>query len=537
MFWKKILFILIIILLSLPAIQKTGWLFNENKLDGDFVLTEKPKLDFKTLYSGAFQNNFNKYIEDHIGFRNILIRLKNTIEFYAFNKSIAEGVIVGKNNILFEHDYIRAYHGEDFIGKISISRKLRRLKFLQKYLKETQNIDIILCLEPSKIRFMPEFLPDKYRRKDSVHTNYDYLVKVADSLNLNYIDINKYFIQLKGKSEYPLFPKYGTHWSNYGSSIGADTIFNTFEKLAGYNLRNFKVNKYKVSKTPKHPDYDIGKACNLLWMLPAEELAIPELSYQQFDKTGNLLVVGDSFYWTIFNSGTPDSLFSGQDFWYYNKSVYPDFYTKKTKTNSLNLKTEVEKRSAILITITERFLRNFAWKFIDNLYTLYAPEMSYEKIIKKENDIRDYDKWFNKIIMQSKSRNTSIQNMVNINAKYFVLTANKKDYINIYGPKHYIEKITNNKKLHKAIVKRAKKINVPLNELIRKDAWSMLKKDYPEIEKEWREREKIRFKINTDLALQSEIQRLKDYYYLNNEEAIDVLIDQKTSLNNISQRN
>ena len=114
---KGILFLIILLLLVLPGIQYFTNLFKIGELDGDFILNEKPVFEDSCWFDGSFQSKYNDYIEDHIGFRNFFVRLNNAFDFYINKKSNAEGVIVGKENYLFEYDYIRAYKGDDFIGK------------------------------------------------------------------------------------------------------------------------------------------------------------------------------------------------------------------------------------------------------------------------------------------------------------------------------------------------------------------------------------------------------------------------------------
>ena len=94
-----------------PAIQKKYAIFQVKKLDGDFVLTEKPVFSWTDWFDGRFQMTYDKYLEDHIGFRDFLVRLTNQIDYSLYRIPHAEGVIVGKDDQLIEYDYIRAYTG------------------------------------------------------------------------------------------------------------------------------------------------------------------------------------------------------------------------------------------------------------------------------------------------------------------------------------------------------------------------------------------------------------------------------------------
>ena len=185
---EKILVIIILIVLVFPAIQKEFTVFQVKKLDGDFVLAEKPVFSMTEWYEGSFQASYDKYLEDHIGFRDFLVRLTNQFDYSLFRIPHAEGVVVGKNDQLFEYDYIRAYVGEDYIGEENIDRKIRKLKFVQEYLKEEKNIDLILVFEPGKASFYPENIPDRYLDNIAANTNFNSFQKKAIEHEVKFID-------------------------------------------------------------------------------------------------------------------------------------------------------------------------------------------------------------------------------------------------------------------------------------------------------------------------------------------------------------
>ncbi len=83
-------------LLVIPAIQKEKPFISLKKLEGDFVPSPQPNFTIDSWMSGEFQEKYNKYLEENIGFRNFLVRLINQIDFSLFRTTHAEGVIVGK---------------------------------------------------------------------------------------------------------------------------------------------------------------------------------------------------------------------------------------------------------------------------------------------------------------------------------------------------------------------------------------------------------------------------------------------------------
>jgi len=48
--------------------------------------------------------------------------------------------------------------------------------------------------------------------------------KAFSKNQINFIDLNKWFVANKDKFPHPIYPKYGTHWNHYGMSAGLDSI-------------------------------------------------------------------------------------------------------------------------------------------------------------------------------------------------------------------------------------------------------------------------------------------------------------------------
>ena len=225
---RGILFLLILILLILPLIQSKFNIVKLEKLKGWVNEPEAVRFSIKKWFSGEYQVKQEEYLNEMFGFRSSFVRINNQIAFNLFNKAKANGVIIGKNNYLFEENYIKAYYGTDFIGIDSINKRMQRVKFVQDTLAKL-NKTLVLIYAAGKGSFYPEYFPDEYK-KEKTKTNYEYHIKFSKALGLNFIDFNKYFLENKSKSKYPLYPQYGIHWSNYGTALAADSILRYVEK-------------------------------------------------------------------------------------------------------------------------------------------------------------------------------------------------------------------------------------------------------------------------------------------------------------------
>lgn len=368
---RKILFLIILALLVIPYLQYKYNLIDIEPLKGAIVPTTEASLNTSTWFSGAYQPQQEKYINESFGFRNSFIRINNQISFSLFKKAEANGVVVGKENYLYEYGYIDAYYGTDFIGTDSIVSRMNKLKYIQDTLSKL-NKSIVLVFAAGKGTFYPEYFPNKLKTKQGI-TNYETYVQQARKLRINYIDFNSYFVSQKHTSKYPLYPQYGIHWSNYGICLAADSIVKYIEKIRHIDMPNFYWNKVE-NDNPKEGDYDIADALNIMVKLHSFKMAYPQIEFENDSgKTKpSVLVIADSFYWGMFGKGIITRSFSENHFWFYNKEVYPSSDGVSLTTDQLNLKDEIAKHDVIIIMCTEAKLPKLGWGFIENTYDYFG---------------------------------------------------------------------------------------------------------------------------------------------------------------------
>lgn len=368
---RKFLLLGVLGLLFIPLIQHKFEVVKLKPLNGSIVVPQKTYFKVKDWLSGDYQKNTEKFLNETFGFRNTFIRLNNQMAFCLFKKAKANGVVIGKENYLYEENYIKAYTGTDFIGEDSIADRMRKIKFIQDTLK-SMNKSIFIVFAAGKASFYPEYIPDKYLPKKGP-TNYDTYLKYARKLKINHIDFNKYFVDHKHDSKYLLYPKYGIHWSYYGMSLAADSIIHYVEKLRNYEMNHMECKGYTMDQA-KATDYDIGDGMNLLFKLDGPIMAYPELHFgdDSLKSKPSFLVISDSFYWEMYNYGI-SSVFSNSNFWYYNKQIYPDSFEKEKLTSQVDLKEEIKNHDVIMIMATEATLPKLGWDFVENVYKLYHP--------------------------------------------------------------------------------------------------------------------------------------------------------------------
>lgn len=358
------------LLLAIPMLYMVSPFHEINPLKGAVVNTEKPSFSLTSWLEGEFQEKFENYFKDHVGFRSLLVRINNQIKFTAYKKTTARGVLVGKENYLYELNYINSYQGKDFIGKKEIYDKVKDIKKIQDKLKE-HNKTLLVCLAPGKGFFYPEYFPENntiQMSKTSLDsTNYKQYVEALNRLNVSHIDFNRWFLEMKDTEGCLLYPKHGIHWSFYGMLLAADSISNYIEEKRNIQMPEIRIDEMQFSTKPKYTDYDIGDGMNLLFTLKSESLCYPTYTIVSDSNTvqPKTLVVSDSFYWSMFNIGLGRRLFSLGGFWFYNQQIYPDSYDSPIQVKDIDFTQKVMDNEVIILMATDPNLPDFGWGFIE----------------------------------------------------------------------------------------------------------------------------------------------------------------------------
>ncbi len=430
--FKKILFGFFIGILFVPFLQQNFKLIDVRKLDGAFHAHGNPKFFVKELLSGDFQKSYEAFINDNFGFRNVFVRLHNQIEYSAFGKSTAEDVVVGKDGYLYEEKYITALQGKDFIGEEKINSIISKVKFLQDTLQKL-NINLIPVFAPSKARFFPEYIPDRYKIDKNAQTNYDYFIKACKQKNVEFIDFNDYFIKSKDTAKYPLYPQCGTHWSVYSFVNAADSLKRYIEKKRNIELNKIVYTGLEISDSLHDPDCDMGKALNLFSPPEHYPMAYQKYYFEKNPKKARpkVLTIADSYYYGIFMTRIPKFIFSYGGFWYYYKHVFPKVNGETRDIKDIDVYSEILNQDVIFIMNTECNLNYFSSGFVNDAYVMFNKGMGCYKQVKDsldfekaviimEKNIKGQKEWFEKIKKQAKKLNRPVDEMLRENAEYML---------------------------------------------------------------------------------------------------------------------
>ncbi|MBE0648600.1 MAG: hypothetical protein IH596_12560 [Bacteroidales bacterium] len=470
----------ILVVISLPFFQKELAVVREPSLYGYFRNARMPGLDSLTWnhwFNESFQSQAEQAIEDQVGFRKSLIRIYNEQDYCLFGVANADGFIRGKKGYLYEEEYILEYTGRYFIGKRTIEKKLRKLKAVQEKLRN-QGTELIMIIEPGKASFYPEYIPDHYLVRGRTLSNYDYMVQKCTDMQIPFLDLNSYFMEMKESSPYPLFPKYGMHWSIFGATLAVDTLNKYISKQASVHVPAFEVTEVTITDKMRSTDNDIEKTLNLIADLPETELAYPEIRFgsDTVDKELKMLVIGDSYYNSI-KEMFSENCYLRDDFWYYNRKVYPFIHVDGHDVVHDDLRDRIQGYNVILLLSSEINLHCFFWNAVDQLYAELFPANPDSWFSTYENGIRNDRGWFRFAVKQAKENFTTLERMIAREAAYQVYQnfntldpASKEDSI-VY----YMQAIRSSPNWLADTWKKSKMANISLEEMMRIEAEYMYK--------------------------------------------------------------
>lgn len=386
--------ILALIAIALPLLVSFVKSDNKPNLVGLVISDEKPKFSWADWFNGSYQEEMEDYNNDHWAFKEKMVRLNNQFYYTVFNQIRVNNFVIGKEDYVFSENYIFSAFGDDVMEEKKVSSLLEKAKVVQDTLKK-KGIDLLLVFAPGKGAGCKEYVEDKYVHEVK-NTNHNLFASNSKRLGLNYLDLYDYFGKLKEKSPYPLFPKFGHHWSYYGECLAVDTIIKHIEKLHLCDLPAMVWDTIEVVDTARSRDADVLKSMNLFSNPPQNmKLAYPMIQFENdsLKNTTKVLTVSDSYWYGPVYMGVAQNCFAKGEFWYYYNRVVPMRSAgEKTEVWQLDLKTEIESNQVIMLLYSDGNLSSFGSNFIEDAYELYTSPKTFYDRREKNKLIQTYAK-------------------------------------------------------------------------------------------------------------------------------------------------
>lgn len=415
---KFLLFVAIAFPASLAFIQAVKP-YNPHSLYGFFDTGKPPVFRLDSFAKGTYQEKRITWQNTQFGYRNYFVRLYNQVDYSLFGIAHAERIVVGKKNCLFAMNYVNAYLGRGFKGKRYIDAKVRQMKILQDALWKEHRIYLYPVFAADKGSFYAEYLPERLLRTPKTLSNYEYTVEQCAKQGVRFFDGNRYLLDLKDTSRYPLYPMTGIHWSEYGAVLVADTMFRSLQGITGIPIPGIRIRDLRVTKNMLFGDDDILLTMNLLCDVDHPAGAYPRLAFDwdSSQTKPKALFIGDSFFWMWYNIGIIHHLFGNVEFWYYDKEVFPNCFAKPKFTDEVDLRTAVLRQQFIILVQTNGGGGDFGSGFLDRAYAEFDPS--------PENPIRTIEEriwksrgWLKEEVRKSEEKKLPVRQIIRNDAIY-----------------------------------------------------------------------------------------------------------------------
>ena len=431
--FKKIGFLVLLLLLSLPMLQTIFHGVDEKPLDGAYVPAKKPEVTMKTLFLETAQDSLMTWCTEQTGFRNTMIRLNNQLLYSAFGKISAFGPVKGNDdNTLFEESYIISYTGETYLGKDRVEAITRQLKVVQEML-HTKGVTLLPVFVLGKASYYPELIPEKYIYHET--NNYKEYLKAFDEQEVEMIDFNRYFCEQKGTETHPIYCNLSAHWTAYAASLAMDSLVHYMESKTQQTQAHALITGFDTTYLMNQDD-DLYRMMNLMFPLKHNTIDQPRFSFTEGYKP-KVLAISDSYWWTVWaeNVALPQNLFSNGGFWFYNKTIYPKRLPIQN-VESIDYRQEIENQEFVLLVCTEatnhlwpygfleRYLSDYDRVFLgkqssqydaaDSLYFTFRSQ-EIERIIEH---IKTIPEWLESVTQQAENKGITLEQSLWDNADY-----------------------------------------------------------------------------------------------------------------------
>ena len=394
-------------------------------LDGNYEKAARPFLTGRSWLKGTFQLSMEQYFSDHLPGRDLLIRLYNSFRFECFKYVIADGVTVGKSDVLYQQIYIDALMGSDLVDQHSAHQDAERLRIIQDSLLMYNKL-LVFIIAPGKASMYPEFLPDSVGYTGTEVNNYSRYTAALEKAGCKVLDLKKWLLAEKKILQYPVFPKGGTHWSGHIIPLMMDSMRKYIASNSSFQLPQFSVSDGDVTTTQfRFTDNDIGEKLNLLIEPSQWKLTYPVVRFSKpAARKPQLLSIGDSFnqsfwgFYPFFQQLFGDSTV----FWYYNRMVgWPDSLQRRyIDVQSLDYYSEVMSRDIVFIVSTEQNLKSFSFNFVNQFYPYvhYGLQRFGDDRARVIRNIENDPTWLESIKTKSATSGIPLPRMVRMDAEW-----------------------------------------------------------------------------------------------------------------------
>jgi acetyltransferase AlgX (SGNH hydrolase-like protein) len=375
------LFFFLFLVMFLPFLQHCFSFVESGKLNGYIVSSPNPTFSYGKWWDGSYQIQKAGFVNDSVGFRPDFVRLTNQIDYDLFSEIHSSEVYLGKNGQLFTKVHVDEYFGADKIGTDTVMALMVKLKRIQDTL-ERLGKTLVLAYAPSKAYYVPEDIPDCLRPAGGIKTsNYYTFKRFGDSLHINQLDLNGYFMAMKDTTKNLIMTKQGIHWSQYGALLGGDTLTKYIERIRNVSMPELTIKKIVLSGRAQSLDNELGKILNLIYPVGTENYCYPDYDYtSKGGKTKpKIVVICDSYMWPLISAKYFLNTYTDWQCWHYFFEVWNEecIWGRQVvpQIANYNWQHELLNTDCVVILFTPYNLTHFPKKdfFLEVFYNYFYP--------------------------------------------------------------------------------------------------------------------------------------------------------------------
>jgi len=239
-----LLVVLFLLVISLPIIDSMLQLSWTEENQENRMLSSIPQVSMELSAIEAYPEKFEKYYNDHFGFRDWLVRWHSILKTSLLRVSPSSKMILGKDGWLFYTGgkVIEDYRATQPLKPKQLERIRNRLEERRLWLEE-QGIRYVVMVAPNKHTIYGDFLPDSMTRVGS-DSRLDQIVRyLKENSGVVLIDPRDAF--WRGKKSFPLYHRTDTHWNELGQFVAYQELMNQITKYFP-EIRPKKLSDFRI---------------------------------------------------------------------------------------------------------------------------------------------------------------------------------------------------------------------------------------------------------------------------------------------------
>jgi hypothetical protein len=382
-------------LLLLPLAQQISKHPPDKKLSGIRVRTrEFPSWSFKRWRRGEFATETDSWIRDHLGFRGHLISLNRQIRYSLFGHvepapMRKRALVIGRTPVLFENILLVDALRPPQIPPEKMDDFAFRLARMQRLLRE-QGMAFLVILAPNKAYLYPEDLPAWTRgRINESKADHVAFIDALKRHQVAHLDSMALFREMDLPD---MVPPHGIHWSNHGAWVAWQHAVPEINRqqilpdIPAPQTEELIYDKPSAMNDELRAQLNLYAAAHAKAVPSAYPVAAP--LPPGTDPMLNVLVVGDSFGFTLVDALARSRLCNSIHYWFYMKSAKvasrPAYDSREFRgiphiaslgnftANDANGRRMLEGKNLVILAITTFNIDKYTWGFDRLINRLYG---------------------------------------------------------------------------------------------------------------------------------------------------------------------